>query len=61
MAFIGFPCPINKMGIFSVAGRDFENENKSLKEIIDIDKEDRPTNLINEERFILSNLRKRSL
>jgi hypothetical protein len=49
------------MGIFSVAGRDFENENKSLKEIIDIDKEDRPTNLINEERFILSNLRKRSL
>lgn len=48
------------MGIFSVVGNDFESENKSLKDIIDIDKEDSPSNLINEERFILSNLKKRT-
>jgi hypothetical protein len=41
------------MGIFSVEGNESEKEYKSLNEIIDIEIEDRPINLINFERSIM--------
>ena len=40
-----------------MVGKEVGKEYKSLKDILEIDKEDRPKSLIKLDRFILSNLR----